>query len=179
LLQFHRTGEEPLRDDEISILSGALELSTKKVECMMTTMEVLPASRDTAVLLAQISRSTLSPSVQTPSSISHVSTSCGYLLTATFVFITAFTLTCLHRRQSGFSRVPIHEPGQPLIFIGILLVKTVRMSPLLQEGHSSFFRLWQLLGYDPAKALPVSAFPLCVLPEASPSINCFQALDYL
>jgi hypothetical protein len=39
--------------------------------------------------------------------------------------------------------------------------------------------LFQLLGYDPAKALPVSSFPLSVLPEAAPSINCFQALDYL
>lgn len=27
-------------------------------------------------------------------------------------------------------------------------------------------------------ALPVSAFPLSILPEAPPSINCFQALDY-
>lgn len=33
--------------------------------------------------------------------------------------------------------------------------------------------------YDPKMALPVSAFPLSILPEASPSINCFQALDYL
>lgn len=37
----------------------------------------------------------------------------------------------------------------------------------------------QLLVYDPAKALPVSSFPLSILPEAHPSINCFQALDYL
>jgi metal transporter CNNM len=35
------------------------------------------------------------------------------------------------------------------------------------------------LTYDPKMALPVSAFPLSILPEASPSINCFQALDYL
>jgi len=32
--------------------------------------------------------------------------------------------------------------------------------------------------YDPARALPVSHFPLSILPEALPSINCFQALDY-
>jgi hypothetical protein len=37
----------------------------------------------------------------------------------------------------------------------------------------------QLLRYDPAEALPVSSFPLSVLPEAHPTINCFQALDYL
>lgn len=39
-LQFHRTGEEPLRDDEISILNGVLELNTKNVEQIMTPIEV-------------------------------------------------------------------------------------------------------------------------------------------
>lgn len=39
-LQFHRTGEEPLRDDEISILNGVLELNTKNVEEIMTPMKV-------------------------------------------------------------------------------------------------------------------------------------------
>jgi metal transporter CNNM len=41
-LQFHRTGEEPLRDEEISILNGVLELSTKNVESIMTPMKVGP-----------------------------------------------------------------------------------------------------------------------------------------
>lgn len=46
-LQFHRTGEEPLRDDEIAILNGVLELNTKKVEAIMTPMKVwLATSRD-------------------------------------------------------------------------------------------------------------------------------------
>lgn len=39
-LQFHRTGEEPLRDDEISILNGVLELNSKSVESIMTPMKV-------------------------------------------------------------------------------------------------------------------------------------------
>lgn len=39
-LQFHRTGEEPLRDDEISILNGVLELNNKKAEEIMTPMKV-------------------------------------------------------------------------------------------------------------------------------------------
>jgi metal transporter CNNM len=39
-LQFHRHGEEPLRDDEISILNGVLELNSKSVEEIMTPMEV-------------------------------------------------------------------------------------------------------------------------------------------
>ena len=39
-LQFHRTGEEPLRDDEINILNGVLELNTKKAETIMTPLKV-------------------------------------------------------------------------------------------------------------------------------------------
>jgi CBS domain containing-hemolysin-like protein len=39
-LQFHRTGKEPLRDDEISILNGVLELNSKRVETIMTPMKV-------------------------------------------------------------------------------------------------------------------------------------------
>lgn len=39
-LQFHRQGEEPLRDDEISILNGVLELNNKRAETIMTPMKV-------------------------------------------------------------------------------------------------------------------------------------------
>lgn len=53
----------------------------------------------------------------------------------------------------------MHKPGNPLAFVGLLLIK-------------------KLLMYDPARGLPVSHFPLSILPEALPSINCFQALDY-
>ncbi|KEP52141.1 putative hemolysin [Rhizoctonia solani 123E] len=60
---------------------------------------------------------------------------------------------------SGYSRIPIHEPGSPTNFIGILLIK-------------------KLLSYDPSQGLPVSSFPLSILPEGRPSISCFQALDY-
>jgi metal transporter CNNM len=62
--------------------------------------------------------------------------------------------------MSGYSRLPVHEPGQPQAFIGLLLVK-------------------QLVRYDPSQAKPVSSFRLSILPEAKPTINCFQALDYL
>ncbi|KAF5346076.1 hypothetical protein D9756_010834 [Leucocoprinus leucothites] len=119
-LQFHRTGEEPLRDDEINILNGVLELNTKNVETIMTPL------KDTVVLSAD-------------AILDHKA-------------VDAILL-------SGYSRFPVHEPGNPLAFIGLLLVK-------------------KLLNYDPSKALPVSAFPLSILPEALPSINCFQALDY-
>ncbi|KAG9310409.1 hypothetical protein JVU11DRAFT_9548 [Chiua virens] len=119
-LQFHRTGEEPLRDDEISILNGVLELNTKNVETIMTPI------KDVVTLCAD--------------TILDHSTVDAIL-------------------NSGYSRIPVHEPGNPLAFRGLLLVK-------------------KLLAYDPAKALPVSSFKLSILPEAHPSINCFQALDY-
>ncbi|KII86274.1 hypothetical protein PLICRDRAFT_177845 [Plicaturopsis crispa FD-325 SS-3] len=119
-LQFHRTGEEPLRDDEINILNGVLELNTKNVEEIMTSMEdAVTLSTDT-ILDHQAVDKILS---------------------------------------SGYSRFPVHEPGKPLAFVGLLLIK-------------------KLLKYDPAQALPVSSFKLGILPEAKPSINCFQALDY-
>lgn len=61
--------------------------------------------------------------------------------------------------RSGYSRIPVHHPGRPLAFIGTLLVK-------------------QLSVYDPSEALPVSNFQLSISPEAHPTINCFEALDY-
>ncbi|KAJ7858348.1 hypothetical protein B0H14DRAFT_3635163 [Mycena olivaceomarginata] len=60
---------------------------------------------------------------------------------------------------SGYSRFPVHEPHDPDSFLGLLLIK-------------------KLINYDTGLALPVSALPLSILPEAPPSINCFQALDY-
>ncbi|KAI9436968.1 hypothetical protein H4582DRAFT_369107 [Lactarius indigo] len=119
-LQFHRTGEEPLRDDEISILNGVLELNTKSVEKIMTPMkDVVTLSSDT-ILDAKTIESLL---------------------------------------LSGYSRFPVHEPGNSLAFSGLLLVK-------------------KLLTYDPSQCWPVSKFTLSILPEAKPTINCFQALDY-
>lgn len=119
-LQFHRTGEEPLRDDEISILNGVLELNSKKVESIMTPMkDVVTLSSDTILDAKMID----------------------------FILL------------SGYSRFPVHEPGNPLAFSGLLLVK-------------------KLLTYDPSQCWPVSKFFLSILPEAKPTINCFQALDY-
>ncbi|KAG1741886.1 uncharacterized protein EDB91DRAFT_1052285 [Suillus paluster] len=119
-LQFHRTGQEPLHDDEIGILNGVLELSSKNVETIMTPIcDVVMLSSDTI-----LDHSTVDAIL-----------------------------------ASGFSRFPVHQPGNPLEFEGLLLIK-------------------KLLMYDPAQGLPVSHFPLTILPEAPPSINCFQALDY-
>ncbi|EKM60645.1 uncharacterized protein PHACADRAFT_246679 [Phanerochaete carnosa HHB-10118-sp] len=119
-LQFHRQGEEPLRDDEISILNGVLELSKKNVVDLMTPMkDVVTISADTV-----LDRETVTSIL-----------------------------------GSGYSRIPVHATGHPGVFIGLLLVKKLSI-------------------YDPSQALPVSKFPLSILPEAAPTINCFQALDY-
>jgi len=119
-LQFHRHGEEPLRDDEISILNGVLELNTKTVVEIMTSMkDVVTLSADTIMDHAMVDKILM----------------------------------------SGYSRFPVHEPGNPTSFIGMLLIK-------------------KLLVYDPSDEQPVSSFSLSILPEADPDINCFQALDY-
>ncbi|KAH8101433.1 hypothetical protein BXZ70DRAFT_891863 [Cristinia sonorae] len=119
-LQFHRQGQEPLRDDEISILNGVLELNGKDVASIMTPMkDVVTISYDKIL----------------------DSEAVDFIL------------------RSGYSRIPVHEPGKPSSFIGLLLIK-------------------RLLSYDPSKGWPVSKFSLSILPEAEPSINCFQALDY-
>lgn len=53
-LQFHRTGEEPLRDDEISILNGVLELNNKKVEQIMTPMKVCCSRSSSAFVVLKV-----------------------------------------------------------------------------------------------------------------------------
>ncbi|KAF8330343.1 DUF21-domain-containing protein [Cantharellus anzutake] len=57
---------------------------------------------------------------------------------------------------SGYSRFPIYKGNNKHHFIGLLLIK-------------------KLITYDPDDKLPVDAFPLSILPEAKPTINCFQA----
>jgi len=119
-LQFHRHGEEPLRDDEISILNGVLSLNETNVELIMTPFrDVVSISADTVLDHERVD-----------------------LLV-----------------KSGYSRFPVHAVGKPNSFIGLLLVK-------------------KLLRYDTRERKLVSQLPLSVLPEASPSISCFQALDY-
>ncbi|KAF9255901.1 DUF21-domain-containing protein [Marasmius fiardii PR-910] len=120
LLEFHRTGEEPLRDEEITILTSVLEFGSKGISDIMTPMKDV---------------------------------------------VTLATDTVLDRRKldqllaTGYSRFPVHAPGCPTAFVGLLLVK-------------------QLLHYDLSRPLPVSEYSLSILPEALPTINCFQALSY-
>ena len=49
-LQFHRHGEEPLRDDEINILNAVLELNTKKVVEIMTPIKHVTTLSADAIL---------------------------------------------------------------------------------------------------------------------------------
>ncbi|KAG7090477.1 hypothetical protein E1B28_009591 [Marasmius oreades] len=120
LLQFHCTGEEPLTEEEITILTGVLELGNKRIDDIMTPIQdVVTLSADT--ILDQPKLDELS--------------------------------------ATGYSRFPVHAPGYPTAFDGLLILK-------------------QLLRYDLSQSLPVSDYPLSILPEALPTINCLQALSY-
>ncbi|VEU23031.1 DEKNAAC104078 [Brettanomyces naardenensis] len=61
--------------------------------------------------------------------------------------------------NAGFSRIPIHLPGEPTNFVGMLLVRI-------------------LISYDPEDALPVSTFPLATLPETGYYTSCLNILNY-
>ncbi|GMF52049.1 unnamed protein product [[Candida] boidinii] len=61
--------------------------------------------------------------------------------------------------NSGFSRIPIHLPGEPKNFVGMLLVRI-------------------LISYDPDDELPVSSFPLATLPETGLDTSCLNILNY-
>lgn len=120
LLAFHSQGQEPLDDDEIRMLNGVLELSSKKVEELMTPMADVFRISGTKILDHEAVNELL---------------------------------------RSGYSRIPVHHPGRPLAFMGLLLMKTLSV-------------------YDPSQKLEASSLTLSILPEAHPSITCFRALDY-
>ncbi|SNX84630.1 related to MAM3 - Protein required for normal mitochondrial morphology [Melanopsichium pennsylvanicum] len=61
--------------------------------------------------------------------------------------------------RSGYSRVPIHEPGKKDAIVGMLLVKN-------------------LIQYDPEDAQAVSSFHLTPLPEASADLTLLDCLNY-
>ena len=81
-----------------------------------------------------------------------------------------------HILLSGFSRIPVYEPGQKENFIGMLLVKRVSLlwsrtivTKVLMLGNA---RSSKLISYNPEECKKVSEFPLLSLPEARPDINC-------
>ncbi|EPX70941.1 morphology protein [Schizosaccharomyces octosporus yFS286] len=60
---------------------------------------------------------------------------------------------------AGYSRIPVHRPGFPHDFIGMLLTKT-------------------LIGYDPDDCWPVSRFALATLPQTFPDTSCLDLMNY-
>ncbi|KAL1880579.1 hypothetical protein VTK73DRAFT_5384 [Phialemonium thermophilum] len=61
--------------------------------------------------------------------------------------------------SAGYSRIPIHEPGQPTNFVGMLLVKI-------------------LITYDPEDCKRVRDFPLATLPETRPETSCLDIVNF-
>lgn len=61
--------------------------------------------------------------------------------------------------SAGYSRIPIHETGNPTNFVGMLLVKI-------------------LITYDPEDAKRVKHFPLATLPETRPETSCLDIMNF-
>jgi metal transporter CNNM len=61
--------------------------------------------------------------------------------------------------SAGYSRIPIHEHGNPTNFIGMLLVKI-------------------LITYDPEDAKLVRDFSLATLPETRPETSCLDIINF-
>ncbi|KAL8301371.1 hypothetical protein RB597_002007 [Gaeumannomyces tritici] len=61
--------------------------------------------------------------------------------------------------SAGYSRIPIHEAGNPTNFLGMLLVKI-------------------LITYDPEDCMLVKDFPLATLPETRPETSCLDIVNY-
>ncbi|KAK5661933.1 hypothetical protein OQA88_10043 [Cercophora sp. LCS_1] len=61
--------------------------------------------------------------------------------------------------SAGYSRIPIHETGNPTNFVGMLLVKI-------------------LITYDPEDCMRVKDFPLATLPETRPETSCLDIVNF-
>jgi len=61
--------------------------------------------------------------------------------------------------SAGYSRIPIHVPGEPHNFIGMLLVK-------------------MLITYDPEDEKRVGEFPLATLPETAEDTSCLDIVNF-
>jgi metal transporter CNNM len=61
--------------------------------------------------------------------------------------------------SAGYSRIPIHAPGEPTNFVGMLLVKV-------------------LITYDPEDAKQVHEFPLATLPETAEDTSCLDIVNF-
>ncbi|KAI1301038.1 hypothetical protein F5Y03DRAFT_362767 [Xylaria venustula] len=61
--------------------------------------------------------------------------------------------------DAGYSRIPIHQSGNPTNFVGMLLVKI-------------------LITYDPEDGKRVSDFALATLPETRPETSCLDIINF-
>jgi metal transporter CNNM len=61
--------------------------------------------------------------------------------------------------DAGYSRIPIHAPGNPYNFVGMLLVKI-------------------LITYDPEDCCKVSDFNLATLPETATDTSCLDIVNF-
>jgi len=61
--------------------------------------------------------------------------------------------------SAGYSRIPVHETGNPTNWVGMLLVKI-------------------LITYDPEDAKRVRDFELATLPETRPETSCLDILNF-
>lgn len=61
--------------------------------------------------------------------------------------------------KAGYSRIPVHEPGNDQNFLGMLLVK-------------------MLLSYDPEDCKSVGEFALATLPETKPHTSCLNMINF-
>ncbi len=61
--------------------------------------------------------------------------------------------------DAGYSRIPIHQSGNPTNFIGMLLVKI-------------------LITYDPEDGKRVNDFALATLPETRPETSCLDIINF-
>jgi CBS domain containing-hemolysin-like protein len=60
---------------------------------------------------------------------------------------------------AGYSRIPVHTPGDHVNFVGMLLTK-------------------KLITYDPEDAHPVKNFQISTLPETGPDTSCLDILNF-
>ncbi|CEJ00415.1 Putative DUF21-domain-containing protein [Rhizopus microsporus] len=60
---------------------------------------------------------------------------------------------------AGYSRIPVHAPGDSTNFVGMLLTK-------------------RLITYDPEDARPVKDFQISTLPETGPDTSCLDILNF-
>jgi CBS domain containing-hemolysin-like protein len=152
LVSLHRAVDEngdvdALTEDEVTIIGAVLDLRAKPVSKIMT-----PIADCFVLSIDAVLDETVMDLVRLAwNRCMHASA---------FRVTTQFFISCLPQIVSaGYSRIPVHSPGDKSNFVGMLLVK-------------------QLIKYDPEDALPVSNFQISTLPETGPDTSCLDILNF-